>query len=348
MIRVLMIGPDRSVHGGISGVVNNYYDAGLDKKIELIYIGTMVEGSKFRKLLKAAAAYVRFLSRLPFCEIVHVNMASDNSYRRKAVFIRTAKLFSKKIVIHQHGGDFESFYEKQSTKKGRESIRKVLQMGDAFLVLAPAWKDFFANIIGEDHITVLPDSIAIPRPYEKQYSGHRVLFLGRLCREKGIGELLASVPALAEKFPDFHLYLGGIWEDEELRRMAEKNREFVTWLGWISGSEKQKWLSVCEAFVLPSYFEGQSVSVLEAMANYCGIVASNTGGIPQMIIDEKTGLLVTPKDTASLEQGLMRILGDAGLCRQLGRAARDKVEREFEIGQNIERLLKIYQEVLER
>ena len=47
-LKVLMIGPDRSVHGGISGVVNNYYEAGLDRKIDLCYIGTMVEGSKFR------------------------------------------------------------------------------------------------------------------------------------------------------------------------------------------------------------------------------------------------------------------------------------------------------------
>ena len=51
--KVLMVGPDRSVHGGISGVVNNYYAAGLDQKIELKYIGTMIEGSKVRKLWRA-------------------------------------------------------------------------------------------------------------------------------------------------------------------------------------------------------------------------------------------------------------------------------------------------------
>lgn len=61
-IKVLMIGPDRSVHGGISGVVNNYYEAGLDQKIDLCYIGTMVEGTKLHKLLKAAGAYFKFLA----------------------------------------------------------------------------------------------------------------------------------------------------------------------------------------------------------------------------------------------------------------------------------------------
>lgn len=64
-IKVLMVGPDRSVHGGISGVVNNYYDAGITEKVDLNYIGTMVEGSKLRKLWQAVKAYIKFLKLLP-------------------------------------------------------------------------------------------------------------------------------------------------------------------------------------------------------------------------------------------------------------------------------------------
>lgn len=348
MIRVLMLGPDRSVHGGISGVVNNYYEAGLDRRIKLCYIGTMAEGGKLRKLIKAAVAYVKFLTKLPFYEIVHVNMASDNSYRRKAVFVRTARFCHKKIVIHQHGGDFETFYYKEQSDKGRESIRRVLQMGDAFLVLAPVWKKFFGRIIGEERITVLPDSIAIPEAYEKHYENHDVLFLGRLCREKGIGELLSCVPGLVEQIPDFHLYLGGIWEDMALKELAETDREHITWLGWIQGEEKRRWLKSCSILTLPSYFEGQSVSLLEAMANYCGIVAADTGGIPQMIEQEQTGLLVPPKDEEALQAGLLRLLQDEALCRRLGSAARAKAEREFGIGENMRRLMGIYEAVLHK
>lgn len=345
-MRVLMLGPERSVHGGISGVVNNYYDAGLDRKVDLTYIGTMAEGSKIRKLFKAAGAYIRFLCRLPACQIVHVNVASDSSYYRKSVFIRTAKFFSKKIVIHQHGGDFKTFYEEQNDEKGRARIRKVLNMGDAFLVLSPSWKDFFGKITGRDDVTVFPNAIRIPQAFSKKYTGHKVLFLGRLCKEKGIGELLRTVSALAAEFPDFHLYLGGIWEDEELHKLAESYPESVTWLGWICGEEKQKWLKDCEVFVLPSYFEGQPVSVLEAMAYCCGIVASNVGGIPHMITDHETGLLVAPKDEESLRNALVCILRDEELCRRLGNAARDKAKREFAIEANIEQLVKIYQGVL--
>lgn len=345
-IKVLMIGPDRSVHGGISGVVNNYYEAGLDQKIDLCYIGTMVEGSKLHKLLKAAGAYFKFLAVIKKYDIVHVNMASDSSYYRKSVFIQTAKGFGKKIVIHQHGGDFESFYYKENKESGRRKIKKVLSMADAFLVLAPVWKDFFSDILKRDKIIVLPDSILIPPRQPKKYGQHKILFLGRLCRAKGVKELLEAVPLLRVKFPDIKIYLGGIWEEKELKAYAEKYPEQVILLGWITGEEKKNYLSACDVFVLPSYFEGQSVAILEAMAASCAVVAARTGGIPQMIEGGVTGIFIEPGNTESLCEGLEQALSDPDLCRQLGERAREKVQKEFSIDANMERLLQIYREVL--
>lgn len=345
-MKVLMIGPDRSVHGGISGVVNNYYDVGLDCKVDLCYIGTMVEGSKGRKLLQAAKAYVLFLFKLHRYDIVHVNVASDSSYYRKSVFIRTAKAFHKKLVIHQHGGNFGEFYQKEISEKGRQRVKKILSMGDAFLVLGTVWKDFFGNIVPPEKITVLPNSIQIPEYQEKQYGVHKILFLGRMCKEKGIQELLTVMPKLREKYPDVRLYLGGIWEEEALKKQAEELGGYVTDLGWISGEEKRKYLQICDIFVLPSYFEGQPVSVLEAMANGCGIVASETGSIPDMIVEGKTGFLVAPMDVKMLEDSLLKLLADSDLCRRLGKEARRKAEQEFSIEDNVRRLLAIYESIL--
>ena len=342
----MMIGPDRSVHGGISGVVNNYYEAGLDKRVRLTYIGTMVEGSKLRKLLKAAAAYLCFLLWLPGFGLVHVNMASDASYYRKSVFVRTARLFRKRIVIHQHGGDFEYFFGGLSDK-GKERVRRVLAMGDAFVVIAPYLGEFFGRLIGREKITVLPDSIPIPPPVSKKYGCRRILFLGRICREKGIGELLGVMPSLKERFPDVRLYLGGIFEDPELKGQVEALSGCTEWIGWVSGEEKEKYLRECDIFVLPSYFEGQSVAILEAMAYSCTVVASNVGGIPQMIVEGKTGILIEPRNAQDLERGLMEALSDEALCRRLGGSARGKVEAEFSIEENMEQLLLVYKKVFE-
>lgn len=342
-----MIGPARSVHGGISGVVNNYYDAGLHKKIELCYIGTMVEGSKLRKLWQAFFALCLFGCKLPFYEIVHVNVASDASFVRKSFFIRLAKLFGKRIVIHQHGGDFEGYYG-QLGESAKEKVRRILSMGDAFLVLAPAYQAFFQEITGREDIVVFPDAIEIPDAFEKEYGEQKILFLGRLCKAKGIGELLQAMKNLHESYPHAKLYLGGIWEDKELEEQVAAFGEYVIPLGWISGEEKRKYLQECDIFALPSYFEGQSVAILEAMAYQCAIVASDVGGIPQMIIQNETGLLVEPEDAVSLQKSLERVLSDKKLCRSLGEQARTKVEQEFSMEQNMEKLLSVYEEVLSK
>lgn len=342
-VKVLMIGPDRSVRGGVSGMVNNYFDAGIEERVDLCYIGTMVDGSKCRKLWQAVRAYAQFLGKVLRYDIVHVNMASDSSYYRKSVFIRTARACRRKVVIHQHGGSFQEFYQQELSERGRRKARKVLSMGDAFLVLGTEWKNFFGTLIGEDRITVLPNAVRIPEKTEKQYGSHRILFLGRLCRAKGIEELLYAVRQLREKYPDLHLDLAGVWEDEKLRAQVRTLEGCVTEPGWVGGSRKQQYLRECDIFVLPSYFEGQPVSVLEAMANGCGIVASEVGDIPDMIIDGETGFLSRPQDAGSLMEKLDKLLADPALCRMLGENARRKAQADFSIESKLEQLLGIYE-----
>ena len=119
----------------------------------------------------------------------------------------------------------------------------------------------------------------------------------------------------------------------------------VEWIGWVTGEEKEKYLEKCDVFVLPSYFEGQPVSILEAMSYSCAIVASRIGGIPQMIQDGETGILVEPKNAEALRQGLEKALADDMLCERLGKAARKKVAEEFSMEKNMEQLLGIYEAV---
>ena len=75
-MKVVMLGADRSVKGGVSAVVNNLYEAGLDQRIDLTYIGTMVDGSTAAKLLKGVQALLKFVTVLPKADIVHLNMAA--------------------------------------------------------------------------------------------------------------------------------------------------------------------------------------------------------------------------------------------------------------------------------
>lgn len=344
-----MIGPARSVHGGVSAVVNNLYEAGLDKKVELTYLATMVDGSKLRKLMQAIVAYIKFLFMLPFAEILHVNMAADASYYRKKLFIDTAALLRKKIVIHEHGGDFQGFYYEQSNQRQQENIRKTLEKAHVFLVLSDTWKQFFANLINEDKIRVLQNGVAVPGEEKVDYSSHKVVFLGRLCKEKGIEELLDAVPGILREIPDFQLVLGGIWEkgNEELEEKAEKLAGSVFCPGWISAKERMQMFKECSLFVLPTWFEGQPISLLEAMAAGMCVVASKVGGIPQIMgQDMTTGVYLRHKDSGDITNKLILLLRDEQLRRSLGESARKRIREKYDICQKADELAGYYEKLM--
>lgn len=347
-IKVLMVGADRSVHGGVSGVVNNYYEAGLDQLIDLKYIGTMVDGSKLKKLEKAFYAYVDFLFSVKHYDIVHINMASDSSYYRKLYFIYVGKLFHKKIVIHQHGGDFKNFYYRDSSEKSRGRIQKNLNKADKFIVLSDIWKELFQNIIQANKLYVLPNAVKMPDEYEKDYENQNILFLGRLCTDKGIGELLEAVKILHNDYPQMHLYLGGVWEEDKLRMMADECQDYVTFLGWIDSVKKDEMLRKCSVFILPSYYEGMPVSVLEGMAYGCACVVTPVGGLATMIQDRWNGVLIESKSTEAIVNGLKGILNQTQVKEDLGRHAKETICRNYEISANIKQLIGIYEEVMEK
>ena len=354
-MKVLMIGADRSVKGGVSAVVNNLYRAGLDKRVDLTYIGTVVDGSRARKLWKGIRALIRFLFCLPGADLVHVNMAADASCRRKMIFLRFAYLAKKKVVIHEHGGDFPGYYNLRCHRGQQRRIRRILGKADRFLVLSEEWKTFFSSLLPDVRMEVLQNAVFLPPEEKRDYGGHRVLFLGRLCREKGIGELLAAAPAVRAAVPDFELILGGFWErgSEDLQVRAAALAEFVYCPGWVGERRRTELFSSCSIFVLPTWFEGQPISLLEAMAAGLCPAVSAVGGIPQIMGTEagfygeaKTGVLFREKDEKALETVLIRLLQDEELQRQMGQNARERIRESYEIGRYVDRLTAIYEGVM--
>lgn len=343
-IKILMVGPDRTVHGGISGVVNLLYEAGLAERVQLKYIGTMKDGTKLKKLLVAIVAYARFLCCVHRYDIVHVNMSSDTSYLRKSYFIRAAKKAGKKIVLHQHGGDIRNYYNSLD-EYGKRRMIEILSISNTMLVLGKELQEFFASLVPNQNIQIFPNSSFIPEPYEKDYSNHNILFLGRLCKDKGIIELVEAMKCVIKKYPDAKLYLGGMWEDKELEPIVKELGVNVSFLGWVGGEEKERLLKKCSIYVLPSYYEGQPVSVLEAMSYSSAVVATNVGAIPEMIVSGESGELIEPRDVNGLEEALLRILNDEAYKKKIAMAGRQVVENRYNISNSLNRLCEIYSDI---
>jgi glycosyltransferase involved in cell wall biosynthesis len=123
------------------------------------------------------------------------------------------------------------------------------------------------------------------------------------------------------------------WEDLAARLgLVDK----VHFLGFVSTERLAGLYQACDLYVHPAIFddandtEGLGVSLVEALANRCPVVASNVGGIVDVIKDTVTGLLVPEKDEAALATAILRVLEDPGLARRLGEKGREFVELHFD------------------
>lgn len=346
--RVLMIGPGRDVMGGISTVVNSYFDLKLNERVDLRYIASMEDGNKIKKLRVATKAYLEFRKCLKDFDIVHVHMAAQASFTRKSVFIRLAKKAGKKIIIHQHAADFDDYFFKQSDETKRQKIKEVFAIADKVIVLSEEWADFFGkHVCDEKKIVIIHNGVVIPNYEKTDYTDQNVLFLGRLGERKGAYDLLKVIPNVLKRIPNARFFFGGDGEVERCKELAEKTgiADNVSFLGWIRDAEREEYLKKCSTFVLPSYHEGMPMSVLEAMSYGLATISTNAGGIPQIISQGIDGYRIEAGNLKELETTLVRILSSSNEKKTLGQAARKKIVERFNAKKNIDLLCALYQKV---
>ena len=182
-------------------------------------------------------------------------------------------------------------------------------------------------------------------------AGRVVLTAARLTPWKGVNRLIAALPAWREAVPGTNLVIVGDGpERANLERLAHEVgvAEAVTFVGQVPHEWMPLYLRAADVFVLYSGYEGLPHVVLEAMAAGVPVVASRKGGIPEVIGDGVTGLLVEWGDETVLADTVERVLCDAALARRLGEAGRARVERDFGWGGLVERTAALLAEVVER
>lgn len=180
----------------------------------------------------------------------------------------------------------------------------------------------------------------------------RILCCSRIRPLKNIAGLIAAFALIAPQYPQAHLRIAGSAEDAYLQQC---NREIeaaglqdkVHVLGNLSIRDVQLELSKANCLVVPSFQENAPLTIAEAMAGGVPVVASNVGGIPGMVENEKTGLLIDPHQTESIAEAVLKILCDESRARSMGQTGRQTAERRFKASVVCEKTLNAYREVLE-
>lgn len=180
-------------------------------------------------------------------------------------------------------------------------------------------------------------------------SGKNVIGTAAVLEErKGHRFLLEAAALLKEQGLRLtYRFAGEGSERESLQRIAYRLglRDEVLFLGFVS--DIPTFLSSVDIFVLPSLYEGLGIAVLEAMAAGKPVVASRTGGIPELVIDRVTGLLVPPKDPRSLARAILHLVSQAGLRRRMGDKGREQVLERFTMEQMAKKNEDYYYELRE-
>jgi colanic acid/amylovoran biosynthesis glycosyltransferase len=177
-----------------------------------------------------------------------------------------------------------------------------------------------------------------------------VAFVGRLVAKKGVDDLLTALARIDAPRPRA-LFIGDGPLLPEMRARAESLRVDATFVGSQPPASVQRHLAESRMLAAPSKTapdgdtEGLPTTILEAAALGLPVVATRHSGIPEAVLDERTGLLTPEADPEALAGSLLRLLGDAGLRRRLGTEGREHVTANFDLHTQTRRLEDLYDEV---
>lgn len=178
-------------------------------------------------------------------------------------------------------------------------------------------------------------------PELSENEGDYILSLGRLVRTKGLDYLIEAMRDI-----DTKLIICGKGPDS--KRLMKKIRKFnvsdkVEMKGWVSEEEKQKLMSSCKMFVMPSLYESYGLAALEIMSYGRPVVCTDVNGLPDTVKDG--GVYVKPKDPKSLADAVNSLLSDESKRKELGRNARTVAENQ-NVKNTVDIIESIYNNVL--
>jgi len=183
----------------------------------------------------------------------------------------------------------------------------------------------------------------------ERYKNREVIFYcGRLIGLKGVGILIKSMKEVIKIHEDALFLFAGrgnqSYFESLLRELGipRKNYEF---LGHVDYNRLVEYYSVSDVFVLPSFHENLPTSLLEAMACEVPCIATDVGGVPEVINNGENGIILSAGDTKGLADAINNALGNPEEFRRIGIKSRENVVKNFSWGGNIKEIARLYKEV---
>ncbi len=225
----------------------------------------------------------------------------------------------------------------------------VVDKSDLITAISTHTKIALGNYTKKD-IKIIPFSAAVPDRKVNIRDDENILFVGRIVERKGIKYLIKAFAEIKNEISHNLIIIGDGPERPSLETLVDELglHSRIHFTGWISADKKLQHYEKCSFFVLPAVYdkqgdiEGLGVVLIEAMSCYKPVIASNAGGITDIVEDGVNGLLVPPGDVQALARAIKKFAQDADLRKRMGEKARKVIDEKFNWNRIVSDLISLY------
>lgn len=306
--------------------------------------------SRIIPILKSLLSWRRLISNYPNA-IIHYNFPlSKASILRDSLFISIARIKKCRIIIHLHGGNFLT--APHIPIYLNIILKKIFSLPVPFIVLSELEKKFVQQKFKGKNIYILPNCIELDKAYQyrKEKNINNCLtigYLGRIAETKGMTYLLNACIEMKSKDIPFILKIAGKEEvnNQYIPLFKKELGEHFIYAGVISGEEKNNFLKSLDIFILPSFFEGLPMSLIECMSFGVVPVTTPVGSIKEIIKNNINGVFIEVKDEQSIVYQINRLHNDRSLLFSMSKNSQNFIFQNFNIETYIQQLNFIYNQV---
>lgn len=285
-----------------------------------------------RGLIPGLFNFARTLVALPFIRLfrpyttLDIHGANGKSWTRKRLIINLGHILGYKIVFHMHGGELRKYVAAKGTEYYMKCFRKCRHV----VFLTDAWTKYAQQELGCTNAVTLMNIVPTPTMAKQprtEGAPISLVYLGYIYKEKGIFDLLDVIASNRDRWlGHLTLTIGGQWNEDRVLNFIKDNDlgGIVKFVGWVSGDDKATILSKTDILILPSYYEGLPISILESMSYAMPVITTPVGGIPEVVTDGVEGTLFTPGDKAAMTRAIDRYIECPGLIIKQGNAGWEK------------------------
>lgn len=328
-IKVALVAPSMKEVGGQSIQAKRLLDAfSGSETVEFSFIPnnpeTAFQTVKFlRTIFTSLKFWFLLFARIPQSDIVHVFSSGTTSYIISTVPpLFVSKLFGKKTVLNYHTGEAETHL-----KNWRLTAKPTMKMFDRIVVPSRFLVDVFAKFDLE--ATAIFNFVESEKFKFRARNPLEPVFLSNRNFEAHyqVADVLRAFQLIQQKIPEAKLVVAGYGSEESaLKKLAaELNLANTEFIGRVEQNEMPKIYDKTDIYLNSSIVDNMPLSIIEAFSCGLPVVSTDAGGIPYIVEDGETGLLVKTNDYEALAKQAVRLLEDENLARKIIRNALEEI-----------------------